>query len=320
MTDTMTMDKVSTKLSGALAKSTGEAMKDKVFYLNKGRRHWIQSAEWIKDNGFSWPEDVLEIPEEVLIQFLPGRSFPSKQWGQKEWNNPPRNSSVVMREISASKLSGTGVEFGAGANPYPVPMDCRVKYADLLTAEQLESELYPGQVCHDLIMPDLQSDFDTFNGIEDESMDFIIGCHVIEHTKSPISVIKNAYQKLRPGGQLVLVIPDKEKTFDRARELTTLDHLVLDHESPDRARDYDHYIDFYTNATAYNTPADQLQATIQENFDKEFAIHYHVWNYKSFSSMVDYIQNNVIRWSDVWSQPTLNHPEFDIKFYFVLTK
>ncbi|WP_417392886.1 class I SAM-dependent methyltransferase [Gimesia sp.] len=307
-------------VQGALVKSPGVKFGERVFYINKGKRHWVQHADWMSSNGFNWPDDVSEIPEEVMLQFLPGRSFPSKQWDDKAWKKPPRNSSLVMREISASRLKGSGVEFGAGANPYPIPEHCQVLYADLLTAEQLEKELYPGQDCADLIKPDLQSDFDSFRGVEDESMDFIIGCHVIEHTTSPISVIETAYRKLRKGGSLVLVIPDKKKTFDKNRELTTLEHLVLDHEHPDRERDYEHYIDFYTVGTAYNVPESELEKTIKENYDNYFAIHYHVWTYETFSKMIDYIQKNVCQWSEVWSQPTLNHAEYDIEFYFVLTK
>lgn len=307
-------------LQGALVKSTSNLLGDKVFYINKGKRHWVQDADWISMNGFSWPEDVLEIPGEVLKQFLPARSFPSKIWEEQAWKKPPRDSSVVMREISASKLFGKGIEFGAGANPYPIPQDCEVLYADLLTASELEKELYPGQECLDLIMPDLQSDFDSFGGIEDESVDFLVGCHVIEHTKSPISVIEKAYHKLRKGGSLVLVVPDKKKTFDKNRDLTTLEHLIVDHESPNRERDYEHYIDFYKNATAYDIAEEDLEKTIEDNFNINYAIHYHVWIYETFTEMINYIQEKVCHWSDIWSQPTLKHPEYDIEFYFVLTK
>lgn len=50
------------------------------------------------------------------------------------------------------------------------------------------------------------------------------------------------------------------------------------------------------------------------------AIHYHVWNRAAFADMVAYIDRDVAAWADVWSHPTLPHPEHDIEFYFLLTK
>jgi SAM-dependent methyltransferase len=227
-------------------------------------------------------------------------------------------SSMTMREYIASRLSGVGLEVGAGASPFPVPIGCRVLFGDRIPHAQLVADQYPGQAASELVRPDLLTDFDDFNGIADESLDFIIGCHVIEHVFDPIGTLVNAHRALRPGGTLVLVIPDRDRTFDRMRPLTKLDHLLLDHEKPDQQRNYGHYEEFYQ--LAFQTSPELLRAKVDEEFGRRGDLHVHVWNHETFGKMVDHVHRNLAHWSSVWSHPTLNDVQNDIEFYFTLTK
>jgi predicted SAM-dependent methyltransferase len=67
--------------------------------------------------------------------------------------------------------------------------------------------------------------------VQNESLDFIIGNHFIEHTRDPIGTISNWLSKLKPGGVIFMAVPDKRYTFDIERELTSLQHLISDHHS-----------------------------------------------------------------------------------------
>ncbi len=305
------------KTSGTLMHANGSVFGSMVFYVRDGYRHYVPSSDWIVSHGFNWPDDVQSVSEDTLLSLCPGHATP-QSWTLDDWLNPPRHSSFVMREIAASQLSGTGIEIGAGASPFPIPLECHVRYADRRYKCELEEDLYPGQMLHSLIEPDLISDLDTFVGIDDASLDFIIACHVIEHTKSPINAIERAYQKLRPKGSLVLVVPDKERTFDKNREITPLKHLIEDHQDPSRERDKQHYFDFYERA--FPTPPHRLTEAVETEFQKGSDIHYHTFTYESFKDMVNYICRHVAPWSSVWSQATLPDPAHDIEFYFVLTK
>ena len=64
--------------------------------------------------------------------------------------------------------------------------------------------------------------------------------------RNPLRAFEQVYRKLKPGGQYVLVVPDKHLTFDRDRAVTTLEHLVEDFEEPSAERDVPHYFEFFS--------------------------------------------------------------------------
>lgn len=301
---------------GVLLQSRNSVFGESVYLCIRGRRHSVRNADRVRDLGFKWPEDVLQVPESVLKTYLPGGIAPGL-WSPN-MNCTAINSSIDMREYIASKLHGFGLEVGAGASPFPVPLECKVLYGDMLHIEDLRKGLYEGQQPYDLVFPDIITDFNDFRGIADDSLDFIIGCHVVEHTRNPIGSIVAAHRKLKDGGKLLLVVPDKNRTFDHARPITPLEHLFEDYREPDRDRDYAHYEEFYR--LAFRVPDERLVQTVDSAFSQNYDIHYHVWDYDSFSKMIKSIQKNITRWSDIWSHPTLSNIEHDIEFYFLLTK
>jgi 2-polyprenyl-3-methyl-5-hydroxy-6-metoxy-1,4-benzoquinol methylase len=108
--------------------------------------------------------------------------------------------------------------------------------------------MYSGQTTHDLIRLDYVTDIRTLAGVSDASLDFIVACHVIEHTNNPIGAIDSCYRALKPGGSLVLVVPDMNKTFDSKRELASLAHFIEDCQNSSLERDRGYYEEFYTKA------------------------------------------------------------------------
>lgn len=301
-------------LPGVLIRSSLSEFGDKVFYVDKGCRHWVRDGEWLKRNGFNWPTDVIDVAPEIIYGFINGGNAPI--YNRSDLGNP-NLSSVDVREIAAANLQGTGVEFGAGASPFPVPLGCNVRFADAFSYESLKAGMYPGQEAHNLICPDYVTDIKTLVGIPDASLDFIIACHVIEHTNNPLAAIDSCYRALKPGGSLVLVVPDMTKTFDSKRTLTTLAHLIEDYQSPSPQRDREHYEEFYTKA--FEIPADAILFDYVSRKQAEGGdLHYHTWTYDSFRELVDWHAKKT-RWTIEFSHPTLRGSE-DIEFYFVLTK
>lgn len=302
---------------GAIVQGAGDLFGEKVYYVSDGRRHWIPDGEWFTYTPHTFPDDVNKIPDLVLSCFLPAGYAP-RPWSIHDFSSPPRNSSCTMREIMVSQLTGKGVEIGASASPLPIPLHCKVLYADREDSAEIGARYYPGQNLIDMVPIDIHTSLEELKGIPDESIDFLIACHVIEHTSNPIEAIKQAYSRLVPGGKLVLVVPDKQRTFDKERDLTELPHLIEDFQNPSRERDKLHYQEFHKKA--FKCPPEEFETVWKRNWEQGSDIHYHTWTYDSFAQMTDWILEHVAPFSNVWSQKTLPHKEHDIEFYFVLTK
>ncbi|WP_158813599.1 methyltransferase domain-containing protein [Methylocapsa sp. S129] len=246
------------------------------------------------------------------LSTIPSGRPASRRWSIDDPRSLVAENSLQLREIGASFLHGAGVEFGAASNPLPIPADCVVTYGDTLTYEELLARLYPGQSAADMIKPTILASIEDLGAVP-SNLDFMASAHVIEHVPDPVGAIVRAASKLRPGGHLLLMVPDMKETFDRHRALTTLDHLLLDFYAPSRERDKAHFQEFYRDA--FTTPEDQYEETWIKNWEERFPIHYHTWTYESFKNMVDTIVNSLSVYTEYWSHPTRGN-----EFCFVLKK
>lgn len=65
--------------------------------------------------------------------------------------------------------------------------------------------------------------------LADNSQDFVLTSHVIEHFLDPIKALKDWYRVVKDGGYIVAVVPHKERTFDKDRPRTPLTELIERH-------------------------------------------------------------------------------------------
>src|SRR5450759_1940664 len=120
--------------------------------------------------------------------------------------------------------------------------------------------------------------------VEDASLDFVIAGHVIEHLRNPLRAFEQVYRKLKRDGQFVLVVPEKTRTYDRDRQLTTTGHLILDYERADRQRDKAHFLEFL--AKVYNVPEHELEHRAEFENSSNGDIHFHTWTHDTFAELV----------------------------------
>ena len=300
---------------GKLIRAATSRFGDRVFFIRQGVRHWVSNGEWFTQNGVEWPAGVMDVPEDIVESFKPGR-MASMRYSKKQFKNFAPTDVISARELLVSGLFGTGLEIGPGSNPMPIPLACEVIYGDVFDGEFLKANLYDGQDSRDIIEPHVIVSFDSLEKIADNSLDFIVACHVIEHTANPIRAIIEGIGKLRKGGSLALVVPDMEKTFDRNRPVTPLEHIVSDYTNPSRERDKENFREFYE--LAFPTASDQYESVWQSKWAEAFPIHYHTWNFESFGKMIDWIRHNGCALTSVKSHHPV-HLEDAIEFYYLLT-
>jgi SAM-dependent methyltransferase len=66
------------------------------------------------------------------------------------------------------------------------------------------------------------------SAIADASYDFVVASHVLEHLANPLRALHEWKRVLRPGGVLLILVPDRRNTFDHKRPLTPFEHIESD--------------------------------------------------------------------------------------------
>ncbi len=292
------------RAEGLLVQAPGSSFGAQVFLALRGRRHPVRSREVVEAYGFRWPEDLRIVDERTVRTWRPGGPLPFP------WRSAPDPDGITdpreMRELLGSTLSGSGVEVGASASPFPVSPLCRVRYTDLFGIERIRANLPRDVPGGDAVEPELITSMNELSGIPDGSLDFLIASHVIEHTKDPIGAIRRAWEVLRPGGRLILVIPQADRTFDRDRPRTPLAHLLEDHRAPSADRDLDHYREFLRDV--YAVPERALEHTATDHQRRDEAIHFHVWDHPAWLGFIGEIQATLVPWSASWSHAAVGEP------------
>ncbi len=201
-----------------------------------------------------------------------------------------RRQASVRRRLSVQHLRGDGLEIGALHMPLKVPASASVRYVDRFELPALR-EHYPELADLDLVRPDLVDDGETLGSVSDASVDFVIANHMIEHCEDPIETLGNHLRVLRPGGILYMAVPDCRKTFDRDRTVTSLAHIVRDHEqgsAVSRRVHYEEWARFVDGVVPgeVSERADQLEA-------QAYSIHFHVWTPVSFLELLIHCRSSL---------------------------
>lgn len=127
-------------------------------------------------------------------------------------------------KLAHALLDGlTGIEIGGSAhNAFNIPFCKNVDYTDSLDTvfKQEEIKLCGRALPVDIVANAWELPF------EDESLDFVLSSHVIEHCWDVIGTVKEWLRVVKPGGYIYMDIPHKERTFDKDRERTSHWELV----------------------------------------------------------------------------------------------
>jgi SAM-dependent methyltransferase len=119
------------------------------------------------------------------------------------------------------------------------------------------------------------------------TLDFVVALHLLEHLPDPLGALAEWYRALRPGGILLLSVPDQRFWFDRLRPRTALEHLVADHGRRCRRVDLEHYRE-WTRLTEPVTCEAAMEERARELEARQYPIHAHVWTAGDVSDLIDH--------------------------------
>jgi len=187
-----------------------------------------------------------------------------------------------VRQMFARHLIGTGLELGALHHPYTAPLSAiETRYVDRWTPDEAK-ELFPELGDVDFTAADYIADMnvDRLSMIEDESQDFVIASHVLEHVANPLALLVDMHRVLRPGGTVLIMLPDMRRTSDYRRTPTTVEHLVDEYERDVREVDEAHLEEYARNVNHYEGEGDELKEYLAHLAQR--SIHVHAWSEEDF--------------------------------------
>ncbi|ODS36956.1 MAG: hypothetical protein A7316_09715 [Candidatus Altiarchaeales archaeon WOR_SM1_86-2] len=223
-------------------------------------------------------------PEKIKI--------PSKKGHNKDTLLDPRQN------LSNKYIKGNGIEIGALHNPLPVDNKrAKVRYVDCRPIETLR-EHYLELKQNSFVSSDIIASAEDLSVISDSSLDFLIANHLLEHCANPIKALKEFHRVVKKyNGIVYLSLPNtqSEGSFDKGREITTIEHLINDYFAKDSER---HLLDFihFWEWVIYAGKRCTFEAALmnaKKLYDMEFSIHYHVFVEENFLALLGFMRENL---------------------------
>jgi SAM-dependent methyltransferase len=119
--------------------------------------------------------------------------------------------------------------------------------------------------------------------LSDHTYDFVLSSHNLEHFANPVKALLEWKRITRPGGALVLVLPDYRRTFDHRRMPTPVEHMLDDYQlnmSEDDVTHVDEVLKSHDLAMDGNLKTggwDELALRSRSNVSNR-ALHHHVFD------------------------------------------
>lgn len=117
--------------------------------------------------------------------------------------------------------------------------------------------------------------------IADQSYDFILSSHNLEHFANPVKALLEWKRVIRPGGGLIVLLPNYQRTFDHLRTPTTVDHMFEDFAQKTPEDDLFHLPEILEKHDFDIDPGtaskEEFQARSLDNFNNR-CLHHHVFD------------------------------------------
>jgi SAM-dependent methyltransferase len=196
---------------------------------------------------------------------------------------------TFREDLARRYLGGEGIEIGALHRPLRLPPATHVRYVDIMSRADLlathSSAVYGNPRW--VVETDVLDNGEILATFADESVDFVVANHMLEHTEDPIAALSHLVRVLRSSGILFVALPDARHTLDVSRPRTTVEHLLRDHsEGPASSREQ-HYREW---AEVECLPKPQIADRVAEFRRTDTRHHFHVWELGGFLDLLRAIQ------------------------------
>lgn len=180
-------------------------------------------------------------------------------------------------------LTGNGIELGACHSPCPMPVGSTVTYCDRFDPEEAK-KLWSELANAELVGVDKKLDVNSegLSAFEAESLDFAIFNNGLQQVANPIAVVEELFRVTKPGGHVVVSVPDKRFTFEASRTVTPWDHLLDEYLRKVTEVSDAHYVDLLS---IYAPTFLLMGVAVIDSKLRDFrrrCEHAHVWDTEGF--------------------------------------
>lgn len=134
------------------------------------------------------------------------------------------------------------------------------------------------QLCGEKMKVDVIANGDNLP-FEDNSWDFVINSHVIEHFFDPIKALKEWHRVIKPGGYIFTIAPKQFALPGETRDCTKVEELIARHEGKMKPEEVD--MSGYQTSTVTGLPLDGHG-------------HWSVWNLPEFLDICSHLNYKVV--------------------------
>lgn len=132
-------------------------------------------------------------------------------------------------------------------------------------------------------------------GIPNNTYDFVLASHVLEHVANPLKAVKEWKRVLKKGGALLIIVPDKNRIFDHEREYTNFSHLLDDYNNKVTEKDSTHMSEIVILHDLYGEEITRMELLTRclNNFSNR-NMHHHVFNAELLEQIINYAGFNIV--------------------------
>jgi SAM-dependent methyltransferase len=139
--------------------------------------------------------------------------------------------------------------------------------------------------------------------IGDDTYDFVLSSHNLEHFANPVKALYEWKRVIRPGGGLIVLLPDYRQTFDHRRLPTPVDHMLEDWHNRTGEDDLFHLPEILEKHDLGRDPLagslDRFTARSLDNFNNR-CLHHHVFDEKNSRDLLSLSGFEVLAVELVW--------------------
>jgi len=130
------------------------------------------------------------------------------------------------------------------------------------------------------------------NKMPDHTYDFVLASHTLEHIANPIKAMKEWIRITKPGGYIVLILPERSVTFDHKRDITPFRRLLYQYESNAGEDDLSSLGEILQlHDLLRDPPAGTLDQFLRRSLDnyRNRCLHHHVYDADLLRELSDYL-------------------------------